>query len=1143
MSNIFSIVRRNIDRPHHLMWIPATLAFGVAVSCPIEAVGQEKPKPEVPVLSPASPEATTAIGSFKKPEGWSCELFAAEPMVGNPVAFTIDGRGRVMVCESYRQNKGVTDNRGHDQKWLAADLAAMTVADRIRYHRELLGTKAIEYETHDDLLRLLVDSDGDGKADKSSVFASGFNAIEEGTGSGALVRGNKVYYTNIPKLWALVDQNDDGVADDRVILSDGFGVRVAFRGHDMHGLILGHDGRLYFSIGDRGYHVETPNGVLADPESGAVFRCELDGSRLEVFATGLRNPQELAFDDFGNLFTGDNNSDSGDKARWVYVVRGSDSGWRMMYQYISDRGPFNREKIWHPFSPSTPAYIVPPIANVGDGPSGLVCYPGTGIGTNAAQSDLYRNAFFLCDFRGQSSNSGIRMIKVKPKGAFFELETNQEFIWSILATDIDFAPDGSIFISDWVNGWNGENKGRIYRFADPDYPPSEEAKKTASLLATGMTGRSLEELGRLLAHADRRVRLEAQWELSGRGDRSIFIEALKQKGAPVLKRLHAVWGLGQILRATPIDKSVSEALLGCLSDGEPMLVARATEMLAEAGLSTTAPTIAKNLKHESAVVQAATCLALGQLGYSDALADVAGVIAACNDSDPVLRHAGIMAIAGVRDNEKLLKLKSHSSDSVRLAAVVALRKNANPIISQFLSDSSPRVVLEAVRAIHDVPRLHTELANLAAIQVGSETDDAVVARVLNANFRLGLPQNAMRLAFFAARSNCKDSHRIEALEMLSTWANPGDRDRVMNRHLPLTNREASVAEQALKDRIEELSAANDQVRDKFIEVGAKFGMTEIGKLVLATAQDTNADGQRRAAAIRALASLDPNTLRPLIAGWLNDSNADVRIASLAIAVRDNPESAVALIRNATESKTIRERQNAWDLLRSLSSAAAKDQLAVGVRALLEGSLPKDCWLNVIEAADGKLDSDLQTKLTQRISALELKKDSEPKAYYQDCLEGGDADRGRSLFFTRSSLSCVRCHKVGQTGGEVGPVLNSLGIQKTREYLLEAIVAPNLAIAQGFETAVIADDDGNTHTGIVKSEDDLHVTLMDAQGNLIKIAKESIEARRKGSSSMPVDLMKYLNKRELRDLVAYLASLDGSPQALVGPDDFVGGHKQ
>ena len=152
-----------------------------------------------------------------------------------------------------------------------------------------------------------------------------------------------------------------------------------------------------------------------------MFRCDADGSHLEVFAYGLRNPQELAFDDHGNLFTGDNNSDSGDQARWVYVVQDGDTGWRMYYQYLEDRGPWNRERIWYPYradeetSAVQPAATLPPIANLGDGPSGLTFYPGVGL------SDRYQGHFFMADFRGTAGNSGIRSFTNTPKGATFEL--------------------------------------------------------------------------------------------------------------------------------------------------------------------------------------------------------------------------------------------------------------------------------------------------------------------------------------------------------------------------------------------------------------------------------------------------------------------------------------------------------------------------------------------------------------------------------------------------------------------------------------------------------------------------------------------------------------------------------------------------
>jgi quinoprotein glucose dehydrogenase len=422
----------------------------------------KQPEPLEPQIAEASNEAAEAMAGIRIPAGWSIQLFAAEPDIANVVAFDIDNRGRIFACESFRQNRGVTDNRAHDAQWILADLAAETVQDRIDYHMRLLGEAVVTYAQHDDRIRRLEDSDGDGKADRSYVVAKGFNGIEEGTGAGVLAHGNDIYYTCIPKLWKLIDKDDDGNADERVVLSDGYGVRVAFRGHDMHGLVIGPDGQLYFSIGDRGYNVKSDGIHIKDPTSGAVFRCNLDGSDLEVFAYGMRNPQELAFDDFGNLFTGDNNSDSGDKARWVYVVEGGDTGWRMYYQYLRDRGPFNREKIWHPAHSGQAAYIVPPVRNLGDGPSGLTYYPGTGLG------DEYRGSFFLCDFRGNPGKSVIHTFKVQPKGAGFEVVDLKPFSSRILATDADFGPDGALYVSDWVNGWNGLGKGRLYRISNPE---------------------------------------------------------------------------------------------------------------------------------------------------------------------------------------------------------------------------------------------------------------------------------------------------------------------------------------------------------------------------------------------------------------------------------------------------------------------------------------------------------------------------------------------------------------------------------------------------------------------------------------------------------------------------------------------------
>ena len=75
---------------------------------------------------------------------------------------------------------------------------------------------------------------------------------------------------------------------------------------------------------------------------------------------------------------------------------------------------------------------MPPVANLANGPSGLTYYPGLGL------PERYQKHFFLCDFRGSSGGSGIHAFALKPKGASFELVDRQQFVWSVLATDVRF---------------------------------------------------------------------------------------------------------------------------------------------------------------------------------------------------------------------------------------------------------------------------------------------------------------------------------------------------------------------------------------------------------------------------------------------------------------------------------------------------------------------------------------------------------------------------------------------------------------------------------------------------------------------------------------------------------------------------------
>jgi len=270
--------------------------------------------------------------------GLGVELVASEPGLANPVAFTIDDRNRLFVVETFRLHKGVTDNREHVY-WIDEDLAARTVADRVAMQTKHQADELEMFAKHHERVRVLEDRDGDRVFDTSSVFADGWNRLEDGIAAGILVVDKDVFLTNIPSLWRLRDTNGDGTADQRDNLQDGYGVHVSLLGHDMHGLVLGPDRRLYFSIGDRGFTIEHEGQRFDYPHEGAVLRCELDGTKLEVVHRGLRNPQELAFDARGNLFTGDNNSDGGDKARFclVRLLSHTQRGLKFLRSFLNPR--------------------------------------------------------------------------------------------------------------------------------------------------------------------------------------------------------------------------------------------------------------------------------------------------------------------------------------------------------------------------------------------------------------------------------------------------------------------------------------------------------------------------------------------------------------------------------------------------------------------------------------------------------------------------------------------------------------------------------------------------------------------------------------------------------------------------------------
>ena len=302
-----------------------------------------------------------------------------------------------------------------------------------------------------------------------------------------------------PRPLAVARPEGRGQGDERKSLHTGYGVHIGFIGHDLHGLIIGPDGKIYFSIGDRGLNVKTKDGHLFQPDTGSVLRCNPDGSDLEVFATGLRNPQELAFDDYGNLFTGDNNSDGGDRARWVYLVEGGDSGWRIGYQFDGSRAIAARGTPRSSGTRSTPASRLGRAAD--HQPRRRPLRPDL-LPWRRLTFALQR-ALLSCRLPRPTRRQRHSLFRQQAEGCRVRADRLAASSWNVLATDVDFGPDGSLYVSDWVGGWGLTGKGRIWKIQHEDAKQSALVAEVKKLLFDGFENRPAEEARQ--AHGTQRL--------------------------------------------------------------------------------------------------------------------------------------------------------------------------------------------------------------------------------------------------------------------------------------------------------------------------------------------------------------------------------------------------------------------------------------------------------------------------------------------------------------------------------------------------------------------------------------------------------------------------------------------------------------
>ena len=1081
--------------------------------------------------STAREEAQQAIKKFRVAPGFKVDLFAHEPQLFNPVAFCLDEKGRIYVSETGRYRSSTLDVR-HYMDWYLDDLACRTVEDRAAMIRKYFGRDYKKLATETETIRLVEDRDGNGLADFSQVYATGFTNILDGIASGVLARKGEVYFTNIPNLWKLKDTNSDGVADERESLSYGYGVRFSLTGHDLHGMKFGPDGKLYFTVGDRGADIMTQEGTrLSYPDEGICFRCNPDGSQLEVVARGLRNPQELAFNEYGDLFTGDNDCDHGDKERWVHIVEGGDSGWRVGYQFSEQNpgGVWNAEGLWHLRFPGQAAYLLPPLAHIDNGPSGLSYYPGTGL------PEEYRGHFFLCHFKGLDTVSGIKMFSLQSKGASFSVGEMKELIWNVMPTDVDFGPDGHIYLSDWVYGWPKSERGRIYRLSYPDTVKSPIVKETQRRLAEGMDHLSEQTLAELLAHPDMRVRQEAQFELADRGRSSIrsLVQVLKTDKTQ-LARIHAIWGMVQLAHKRPENRSILGYLADYIRDGDSEIRAQAAKGLGGGFRPVEMSELLRPLLADSDLrVRFFAALSLGKLGQKSSLEGIFSMLRENDDEDLYLRHAGVMALAGIGDRDALLAASQDASAALRMAILLTFRHWNDERVSTFLADSDPLLALEAARAINDVPinSAMPQLADaLSAFDPGSfkssnaDGTDLVtpmVRRMVNANFRLGQTKNLETLVAFAANSEMPEVFRTEAMERIGEWSDPSPRDKVVGLYRPLAEGRATDVVSHVVPSIRALmKGSSNSVAVAAVDAAGRLDISEVESELLATVLDIAGETELRVAALNALGRLESSRFEEAMDVARMDFAVDLRKAATRLQANVDPSIAAPQLNAVLVGGSVEEQQVALSTLATMDGSVSDEIILRWFGKYVDGVLPAALALDVVDAAELRSDSRIVESLEKWKAGLP---ESDPLGELKIVIEGGNKEAGRRVFFENPVASCTRCHRLGDVGSDIGPTMDSVGSRLSREQLVESIVFPNRAISEGFETVVVTTADEDVHAGILKKENEDELILNTVDSGAVRIAKGDIKSRETGLSGMPEGFVDILSKQDIRDLVEFLSS--------------------
>lgn len=790
-------------------------------------VGGQHAPASTPALSPDEAQA-----KFTTPPGFEVRLFAAEPMVVNPVAMTWDERGRLWVVELYEYPMG-----------------------------------APEGQKPRDRIKILEDTDADGKADKVHVWADGLNLA-----TGILLGNGGAYVGQAPHLLFLQDTDGDDRADKTEILLTGFGLED--RHELLNGFTWGPDGYLYMTHGVFTFSkVSDPNNPDApDVEmNAAVARFQPHTRKFEVFADGTSNPWGVDFDANGNAFVS------------ACVI---DHLWHMAPggQYLRQGG------VWaNPYAYADMHSRQGGLTTIADHRHYMAAYAGVQVYLGNQYPEEHRGTIMM----GNIHANAVHQDSLTPNGSTFTATEKQDFLkandgWFMPVSE-QTGPDGCLWIMDWYDKYpcyqnaradpNGVDReyGRIWRVV---YTGNEKGKPVPSRPQPDMNlaAASDEDLVLLLSHPN-------SWQ--NRNARRLIVERNATNTTPALvallksnttteARLAALWtlhGLGQLTSSTltPLSKDANpairmwtarligehhdsslpalQALLDLAGDPKPFVraaVATAARQFTSGSLTVNTPPTASVPASEIGTIIAAL------LRYSKDGSDPLIPFLAWNAAEPL--------VAANPDNA-LNWLASYGSEALPLSAQITTK------VMRRISDlQSPAALAKAVLFINKLaPKDELVLAALDGFLKGMEGNKTK-------------PQPGTENTLQTLLNHANPDIQARALRLGTLWENPAaiqqSIENMNNPELPLEDRLNTIAT-LIKIKSPEVRAA------------------------LLKAQS---DEQLAVAAIRALGEIGAEELpQRLINQWPSLAPATRRVGAETLSSRD---AWASLFLDALEAKTI-----------------------------------------------------------------------------------------------------------------------------------------------------------------------------------------------------------------------------------------------